>query len=239
MAAQLLIYERAVPVSQQRHHNWSVKVNTDCAFARHINSVPLLASEFQAAAHEYVIVFAGTEKDIMPSVILGMRDRENLYLSDTGEWNAQYSPAFIRRYPFVFATDNEGETFTMYIDEEHTGCNQEGIGERLFDDAGKQTPYLDNVLEFLKAYQVQFQQTQVFCNRLRELDIIEPMQVEFAPETGDKVSLSGFMVINRDKLKELSGDKLAELARTDELELMYLHLQSMRNISQIANRMSV
>ena len=41
--------------------------------------------------------------------------------------------------------------------------------------------------------------------------------------------LGGFMAVNRAKLKAVPGEKLAELAQTDELELLYLHLQSMRN----------
>ena len=42
--------------------------------------------------------------------------------------------------------------------------------------------------------------------------------------------LSGFMVINRVKLKALPDDMLTELVRSDELELAYLHLNSMRNL---------
>ncbi|MBT8419364.1 MAG: SapC family protein, partial [Gammaproteobacteria bacterium] len=155
-----------------------------------------------------------------------------------GVWGTKYVPAFIRRYPFVFASNDDGKTFTACIDEEYIGCNQQGLGERLFDTEGEQTQYLGGVLEFLKAYQIQFQRTQIFCKKLQELELLEPMQAQFEPKAGGgKVSLSGFMAVSRERVKKLSGDKLAELAATDELELMYLHLQSMRNISQIAQRM--
>lgn len=238
MATQLLIYERAVPISKQHHHDWSVKVGKNHAFARYVNSVPLVAAEFRVAAAEYVIVFAGTEKAAMPSVILGIRERENLYVSDTGEWRAKYIPAFVRRYPFVFSSNDDGKTFTACIDEEYIGCNQQGMGERLFDAEGEQTQYLGNMLQFLKSYQIQFQRTQAFCKKLKELELLEPMQAQFEPKVGGKVSLSGFMAVNRDRIKKLPGDKLAELAGTDELELMYLHIQSMRNVSLIAERMA-
>ena len=45
------------------------------------------------------------------------------------------------------------------------------------------------------------------------------------------------MAVNRDKLKALPGDKLAELIKTDELELLFLHLQSMRNFSAMVQRL--
>jgi len=46
----------------------------------------------------------------------------------------------------------------------------------------------------------------------------------------------GFSGVSRDKVKTLAGDALADLAKTDELELTYLQLQSMRNFSRIMER---
>jgi hypothetical protein len=40
---------------------------------------------------------------MMPVVLLGMRDKENLYVNESNQWEAKYIPAFIRRYPFVFS----------------------------------------------------------------------------------------------------------------------------------------
>jgi hypothetical protein len=57
--------------------------------------------------------------------------------------------------------------------------------------------------------------------------------------SGEKLSLGGFWAVNRAKLKALSGEKLAELAKTDELELLYLHLQSMRNFNLVKDRLVV
>ena len=236
MTTQLLIYQRAVPVSKQRHGDWSVKAGGDYIFTRHVNSVPLTAVEFPSAAPEYAIVFAGTPEAVMPVVILGVRERENRYLTEEGGWQAKYLPAFVRRYPFVFSSSDDGAKFALCIDEEFAGCNQEGRGERLFDADGEQTQYLRSVLEFLKSYQVQFQRTQAFCKKLKDLDLLEPMQAQFTLGSGERALLAGFMAVNRERLKGLSGEKLAELAKTDELELIYQHLQSMRNLSEVARK---
>ena len=235
MATQLLIYENAMPITTDRHGGWAVKP-TDYGFARKVNAVPLTAVEFAHAASEYTIIFTGTDEQMMPAVILGMRDEENLYISDENKWDARYVPAFVRRYPFVFSTSEDGQTFTLCIDEEFEGCNQEGRGELLFDADGQQTQYLKGVLAFLQDYQAQFQRTQAFCNKLRELNLLEPMQAMFTLGTGEQASLAGFMGIERERLKALSGDQLAELALTDELELAYLQLHSLRNLSAMANR---
>jgi hypothetical protein len=236
MATQLMIYETAVPVSPQRHGGWSVKTGKDYSFARHLNSIPLIAAEFARAAAEYPIVFAGAEDEVLPAVVLGARDRENLYLSSDGAWQAKYIPAFIRRYPFVFASTDDGTRFTLCIDEQFSGCNQDGRGERLFDADGEQTQYLGTVLEFLKHYQVQFQRSRAFCAKLKDLELLEPMRAQFKFPSGEEGSLGGFMAVSRERLKALSDEQLVELMRSDELELVYLHLQSMHNFSMMVER---
>lgn len=236
MTTQLLIYETAVPVSAQRHSDGFVE-SGGYGFSRNVNAVPLMAVEFPMAAAEYAIVFAGDQETVMPSVILGMRGQQNAYLNDTGEWGAKYVPAFIRRYPFVFSSTNDGKTLTLCIDEEFAGFNREGRGQALFEE-GKPTPYVDNVLKFLQEYQAQFQRTRVFCDKLREMELLEPMQATASLQSGERLSLTGFQAINRDKLKALSAERLAELMKTDELELIYLHLHSMRNFGGVQERLA-
>jgi hypothetical protein len=234
---QLLFYERVTPISSQRHRDWSIEGGTHrYQFSSGVNSVPLTAIEIPAAAREYTIVFAGAEDSAVPVVILGTEGNENLYVGEDGSWDARYVPAFVRRYPFVFARSDDGKTFTLCIDESWGGCNQEGRGERLFDEQGERTPYLQNVLSFLQDYQNHFLRTQAYCTKLKKLDLLEPMQAQFTLPGGVQRSLAGFMAVSRDKLKALSGKKLSELAKTDELELTYTHLQSLNNFTAMLQR---
>lgn len=238
MATQLLIYETAVPVTHSRHGEWSVEVGTDYNFSAKLNSAPLMAVEFPSAAAEYAIVFAGTGDVVMPAVILGMRGDENLYLTRDGGWQAKYIPAFLRRYPFIFSSRDEGKTFMLCIDEGFPGFNREGRGERLFGEEKKPTPYVDNVLKFLQQYQVEFRRTEAFCKRLKELNLLEPMQAQISLDSGERMSLTGFSAVSRARLKTLSASVLAELAKSDELELIYTHLLSMRNFSGMRDRLA-
>jgi len=228
MTAQLLFYKQAVPVSKEQHGSLCIDTKKDFSFTNNINSVPLTAVEFPNAARDFVIVFAGKET-LMPAVLLGVQQDKNLYVDNSGTWTGRYIPAFIRRYPFVFSSSQDGKTFTLCIDQDFPGFNKKGKGERLFNDEGDQTEYLGKMLEFLREYQIQFQRTKVFCTKLKELDLLESMQAHFTLPTGNQISLTGFYVVNRERLKAVEGEKLAELAKTDELELIYLHLQSLNN----------
>jgi hypothetical protein len=239
MTAQLLLYETVVPLAFARHRDAAVQIAGNYTFSKKTNSVPLMAVEFPFAASEYAIVFAGNKDNVMPVVILGVRDRENLYISPDAKWDAKYIPAFVRRYPFVFSNSDDGKRLVLCVDEAFAGFNHEGNGRKIFQDDGKPTEFVDNILKFLQEYQAQFTRTQAFCKKVVELDLLEPMQAQVEMNSGEKLSLSGFMAVNRTRLKDIPPEKLSELAKTDELELLYLHIQSMRNFSSLPARLAV
>lgn len=237
MAKQLLIYETAVPVSAARHGKHSIEVSGSYAFSAGVNAVPVMAVEILRAAAEYAVVFTAVGDDVMPAVVLGVKGDQNLYLGPDGKWAAKYVPAFLRRYPFVFSASADQQTLTLCVDEAYPGLNTEGRGQRLFGDDGKPSPYVEQVLTFLKEYQAHFVRTQVFGRHLKESGLLEPMQAKVTTPAGATLSLTGFLVVNRTKLRELAAEKLAELAKTDELELIYLHLYSMRNFEDVKDRL--
>ena len=63
------------------------------------------------------------------------------------------------------------------------------------------------------------------------------MQAQFRLANGQKMSLTGFHAVDRKRLKELPPETLAKLAANDELELIYLHLQSMRNFASVKDKL--
>ena len=223
--AQQRLYKNVAPVSSQRHGDLCVD-HSNYGYAAGVNAVPVMTAEMTAAAPEYSIVFAG-EDAITPVAVLGLERNKNQFVDADGAWNARFLPAYVRRYPFVFSEHND--QFILCIDEDWSGCNREGRGERLFDDQGQRTEFLDRTLKLLEDSQAQVQHTQSYCQRLKDFDLLDPMQANVTLPNGEQRSLGGFMAVSRDKLKELAPEKLAELARSDELELTYIHLHSLRN----------
>jgi hypothetical protein len=231
----MLLYEHAVPVSAGRHAGCSVEVR-DHAFCRRVNSVPLTAVEFRSAAGEDPIVFVGGSGGVQPAVVLGLRAQENLFVTDDGRWEGRYIPAFVRRYPFVFSAGADDRRFVLCVDEAFPGFNRAGRGEGLFLPDGQPSPYVNRVLRFLQEYRSQFVRTRAFCRRLEELGLLVPMQARVTGE-GVQLSLGGFSVVDRSRLKALPADRLVELVASEELELVYLHLQSLRNFDALRRRL--
>lgn len=237
MSTQLLIYGNAVPLSKDRHAKWSVQVGRDFSYAKNLNALPILAAEFIAAVREYPIVFTHANDAYQPVALLGIRAEENLFLDDANAWTARYLPAFLRRYPFVFSRSEDGQTFTVCIDETFAGFNQQGRGDRLFTDDGGITPYVNNVLQFLQSFQVEHARTQAFCKKLDELEVFEPQNAVWTSPNGEQVALGGFVCVSREKLEAVPPRMLAGMVGSGEMDLIYAHLFSLNNLDLLKSRM--
>lgn len=241
MSKQLLIYENIQPLSD-KHRNWSVGV-TSYDFAAGLNSAPLLATEIPFAASEYPIIFSATatEGEYLPLAVMGLKEGENLFVDESGRISARYIPAFIRRYPFVLAGNKEAETLTLCIDENSKACSPDGSqGKRLFEEDGEQSAHLKEVVAFLKDYQYRAEMTKVFCKKLHDLDLLEPMQanITFKDNDNANLNLTGFYVVKREKLKAISDADALDLFKKDGLELIYSHIQSLGNLNTLISKMS-
>jgi len=238
MVKQLLFYDLITPVSSTRHRAWSVKPFHKFSFASKANSVPLMAVEFVAAAHEFPIVFTLDDNKVaMPLVVLAFDVDRSLYVKPDGSWDAKYVPAFIRRYPFIFSASDDGQTLTLCIDEAYEGLDRDKKdGQRLFADDGARTPYLEHILEFVNEYQGEHQRTVAYGKILGELDILQASEAKFAFNDGKEHALRGFYCVSREKLKRLDPEKLQQIFANDLLELIYLHLYSLRNFEGLILR---
>ena len=231
----MLIYDRVTPIATDAHADLWIEEAASYAFARTVNSVPLLGVELAAAALDHPVVFARNGTATFPAALLGLRPDLNDHVDFDGSWQGGYLPAFLRRHPFVFSRpeDDTTGTYTLCIDEESPRLNREGRGTRLFEADGSQSETLKKALAFAIEYQNQFRQTQDFCRRLESLNVLDEAQARFRDASGTEGSMGGFAVINREKLKRIPEERMLHLFRSDELALCYAHLHSLQNILKL------
>ena len=234
-----LFYKKIVPLSKEQHKKLYLEPVEGFGFAAGTNSLYIAAAEFPRASREYPVVFAqDPQGNMFPLVLLGLKKNENLFVDKSGKWNADYVPAYVRRYPFILATpDLKTNQFTVCVDESYAGFNTAKEGQPLFNAKGEDGPVLKQAVDFLKEYQTHVRLTEAFCKNLKELDILEPMQANVSLKSGQKISVAGFQCVSRAKLKELAPKKLVELAKSDQLELIYCHLQSLSNVANLTRKL--
>jgi hypothetical protein len=234
----MLMYDKLTPVNREQHRSLRVKPSSKhLDFARETNSVLVAVTELPLAALDFPCVFvASGEQHTMVSVV-GLRDKENLYIDSDGRWDINsYLPAFIRRYPFVLAEEPGSSQLTVCVDESFDGLNQVE-GEALFDAEGKDTPYLQNLQKFLLDFHNDMQRTSAFAKRLVELDLLVERNIDF--KLGEQqFNLKGFKVVDEEKLRKLDAAVVNELFTTGALGWIHAHLLSLNNVSKLGARLS-
>jgi hypothetical protein len=247
--AEVLFYERPVPLNRDEHKDLRLKAVPNLKFAMNTHSVPLTGAEFGVAARDLLIVFAGdTAATAGPIALLGLRQNENLYVDADGQWAPNvYVPAFVRRYPFVLAEKPAGtaaeDGFTVFLDERYEGFNTVE-GERLFKDDGTDTELLTNAVGFLGEFQQNVSRTRWFMEQLAKHDLLEARNVRLQKEARDgqeakSINLNGLFVINEERLKSLDEKTAHEFACEGVFGWIYAHLLSLLNIDRLAHRLEV
>src|SRR5690554_7918078 len=103
---------------------------------------------------------------------------------------------------------------------------QEQDGEALFNERGFPTPYLEKMTSMLKVLKDGFAETQLFINKLLELDLIAPTTLKIELINQEQRHIQGFYSIDESKLKSLPGETIAELHSLNYLRPIYTMLTS-------------
>lgn len=239
--AEVLFYERPVPLNRTAHKDLRIKGLQNLKFAHSVHSVPLTCTEFPVTARDIPILFAGNDlASAGPMALLGLRQNENLFLDTDGQWAAGvYIPAFVRRYPFVLAEKPpgaEGDDFTVFLDEAYEGFNDQE-GDRLFQEDGSETDMLKNAVTFLGEFQQHVARTKQFMEELKKHDLLEARNVRLE-RNGNVLNLNGLYVVNEEKLRKLDAATAHQFLTDGTMGWIYAHLLSLSNIDRVGQRLA-
>lgn len=230
----LPLYKKPEPLNVQAHKGMGLKYgDRPFDFLNETHFVPLTVGEFAQACGVYPIIFLGDAR--IPVAVMGLQQGANLFIDpETGnfEQNA-YLPAFVRRYPFVAAVHtDEKERFTLCVDA-GSHLMSKAPDQPFFDDNDQPTQFVQNAIEFVRRYEADALVTQQMVDEFRGLDLFEEQTSQFQPRDqqgeplGEPRLIASYWGISHEKLRSLSGDKLAELRDNTLLGAIYAHMLSM------------
>lgn len=229
-----LFFEKPATLSLDRHANACLDARIDLGFAKGTNSVPLNLVEFVEAAKHYPIVFTTDETAPIPLVALGW-EKENYFVTAKGDWKeGVYIPAYVRQYPFIFFEDKENDRLYLCVDEGCKNFHATKVKDGLaFYEEGKASPMSEHALEYCKAYYQEMQRTRAFSADLVKHGLLSPYHSR-ATLNGKDVQLSGFQMIDENKVNALSDAAFLELRQKGALAFIYLAMASSTNWKSLA-----
>ncbi len=228
----LLLYKDIQALNREQHQALKLQQSENCDFAASTHLVPVAGLEFFQAARHYPLVFIGEGSQATPIALLGLKQGHNGYLDDEQRWQANtYIPAFIRRYPFVLAQD-EASNFTVCFDAAFTGWSEEQ-GKDLFDEQGRNSDYLDEMIQFLQNFTAEMERTRAFVEKLHALELLSPRAIKLSHSSGESFVLSDFLAVDEEKFLALADEQVLDLHRSGFLGWIYAHLMSLGNANQL------
>jgi len=185
ITGNVLFYSQPEPLSPETHGKMGVKsMNGPFGFAKEGHAVPLTVGEFPLAALTGPIIFVGKEK--LPIAVMGLNAGENMFVRDDGMFEAAtYIPAYIRRYPFVFANDESAKQMVLCVDRAAKFVVDKDFEQPFFEADGQPSAYTKNCIEFCNNFEIERQRTMSFIALLNELDLFETKTSTFTPNNPD------------------------------------------------------
>lgn len=222
--AMPLFYKEPMALEAEKHSKLALNKNFGYSFTRDVNAVPVNMIEMPQVCHAYPIAFSPDEA-ATPVALLGLRDKENLFLQDDGSWAATYIPAYIRRYPFIFAEAGDSDRLTLCVDN-NKDVLDEGGEQAFFDKKGSPSDLSKNALEFCKSYHGAAMQTAAFSKMLVDNDLLVSREVMINVPGGQKIKFSGFRIIDEEKFNALDEKVFLEFRSKGYLPFIYAQMFS-------------
>jgi hypothetical protein len=239
VTGSVAFYRKPEPLAADRHGKLGViRQEKPYLFVKDTYVVPITFGEFQLVGLDYPIIFGGPERT--PLAVMGLRQGQNLFVDEDGGYEPyRYIPAFIRRYPFVFAEDKVNRRFIACIDVE-APMVRENADLALFEGT-EPTQFTRSAVDFLTGFEQQRRQTEAFVKELAALDLFDNAQITYTQmredgSQGPPMSLADYIGVSFDKLKALPQDKLSDLMNKGYLGAIHLHFHSLSSWQWLMRR---
>ena len=239
LSGRVLFYNKPEPLSLESHRNLGVKrLDTPFMFLRTAHAVPVTVSEFGVASASFPIIFVGADKT--PVAVMGVRQGENEFVDVKGQPDPDhYVPAFARRYPFVFASDDNADRLLLCIDREASMITDKP--DVPFFEGDEPSKFTQDAIEFCKEFERQRRATMDFVQLLTEMDLLEQKSVSFTPrdqsgQEGAQQKIADYWAVSEERLNNLSDEKFLQLKNTGAMGAVYAHMVSLLNWPRVIQR---
>jgi len=233
-----LFYNQIQPVNLRDHGDKKMREILRMGNIGKAHAIPLTVDEFALAQNHYPIVFSVGENPV-PIALMGLNDGVNAFLTEEGRPREPniYTPAYIRRYPFLLAKITaDTDELSLCYDPTSDAIGDFDEGKPLFED-GKPTDAVQKILAFCEQFEAAGQRTAAFLEDLKQFDLLMDGEVSIQPDGFEHPFIyRGFRMIDEEKLRALRGDELRKMVQNGMLPLIYAHLFSLSQMRDVFSR---
>lgn len=226
---------RHAQLNNIEHRDLRIITTSSAAYGDDVMAAFTFPAEFRNVQAHYPIVFRrASDGVIAPLALFGLREKQNLFLTETG-WDAHYIPLMIERQPFFIGKSANGEVVHIDLDSPRVSSTE---GQALFREHGGNSEYLDRVSGILGTIHEGMAATPKFVDALLEHNLLESFALDIQFRDGAQFRFAGFHAIQEEKLARLDGAALAGLHEKGYLQAIYMVIASLSKFRDLIERAS-
>ena len=220
-------------ISKERHGNRRWLRPTNFSFAAALPVVNISANEMRKACTQLPLAFIEHGGVWSMAAVVGVPPA-NLCVLPDGRWIGPYVPAALRAYPFSIHKAKDAGQLVLCIDED-AGLAPEGDAkaETFFDDEGKITDTIRQVMEFLTQWHAGRIALERAAAELATHKAMVPWQFKLKHDDKER-TVSGLHCIDEKVLMGLPGDVLKTLMDSGALAVAYAQMISMQHLPKLS-----
>lgn len=230
----MFLYSKPALLTKKDHADMGLsRPDRPFDFVKSIKGLPLVANEIQTAQKHFPVIFSDLENPVLIAVV-GIVDEKNLFVSDNGEWDQNsYIPSYARCHPFALAAKTK-EDFAVVIDESADSIS--ATPEIPFFDGDDLSAAVQARVDFCGHFNVENQRTREFCQKVRNLGLLNGQRVTQKMPDGSEVKIADYVSVDPAKLNDLDKDTLQELHQDGSLAAIFAQLFSLENWNRLIVR---
>jgi hypothetical protein len=184
---------------------------------------PVISSEFFEAANSLPIMLTKNSEtgEFFTGVVLSMKSGEPTIKNRFVPLSLQCNGFYISDQQIAIDRDNP-----------RFSTNE---GNSLFTASRQPAECLRKVQHSLGKLHVGQEQTKTFIKAMTDNKLIEPVDLNFSFDKGEKLSLKGLYSISLDSLHQLDDTKVIEFFRSGYMQLAYLVAGSLKQFNSLAH----
>lgn len=225
------------PLTNVNHRDLRVVDNAANKFAAKQHVLRIQATEVGRAGTDFPVLFSRSPSDNRwaLSAITSLEAETNLFVKD-GRWTAAFRPMSLDTHPlYLVNAPGTEEGFAIGIAENSDDFSRES-GERLFDDEGNPSEYLSGVTKRLEEGLQEEMRSQAFVQTIDEIGMLRAIDMHVQYEDGTVKTITGLMVPDEEKLRNLTAEQLLELNQKGYLVPIHASLASTFQLAALVKR---
>jgi hypothetical protein len=200
------------------------------AFAAGETLIPLVVAELTQVIPTMPLGFVQSGEGFQLVAVTALQPGANLFVAPDGRWLGAYVPAALRGYPFRLVKPQDRADSVLCIDEASGLVVEAGQGETFFDEDGRPSKALRDVLELLSQVERSRMVTQAAVDVLVAANLVQPWPLSIK-QGEQNVPVTGLYRIDEAALNALDNEAFLTLRQSGALLVSYAQLISMNQLT--------